>query len=80
MHPAYSVIFFTTASGAGYGLLFLLGIVTFILINIQGAVINQYFKYFVGRENDATIFYTSTTLCLIIGVLLAGPLTRATSA
>ncbi len=25
MHPAYSVIFFTTASGAGYGLLFLLG-------------------------------------------------------
>jgi sulfite dehydrogenase (quinone) subunit SoeC len=26
MHPAASVIFFTTASGAGYGLLFLLGI------------------------------------------------------
>ena len=26
MHPAYSVIFFTTASGAGYGLLFLLGV------------------------------------------------------
>lgn len=26
MHPAYSVIFFTTASGAGYGLLALLGI------------------------------------------------------
>lgn len=26
MHPAYSVIIFTTASGAGYGLLFLLGI------------------------------------------------------
>jgi DMSO reductase anchor subunit len=26
MHPAYSVIFFTTASGAGYGLLLLLGI------------------------------------------------------
>jgi DMSO reductase anchor subunit len=26
MHPAYSVIFFTTASGAGYGLLFLLGL------------------------------------------------------
>jgi DMSO reductase anchor subunit len=25
MHPAYSVIFFTTASGAGYGLWFLLG-------------------------------------------------------
>ena len=25
MHPAYSVIFFTTASGAGYGLLALLG-------------------------------------------------------
>lgn len=57
-------------------ILFLLGIVTFILINIQGAVINQYFKYFVGRENDATIFYTSTTICLIIGVLLAAPLTR----
>ncbi|MCL4766267.1 MAG: dimethyl sulfoxide reductase anchor subunit [Hyphomicrobiaceae bacterium] len=26
MHPAYSVIFFTTASGAGYGLLILLGL------------------------------------------------------
>ena len=26
MHPAASVIFFTTASGAGYGLLFLLGL------------------------------------------------------
>ena len=26
MHPAYSVIFFTTASGAGYGLLLLLGL------------------------------------------------------
>ena len=53
-------------------ILFLLGIVTFILINIQGAVVNQYFKYFVGRENDTTIFYTATTLCLIFGVLMAG--------
>ena len=26
MHPAYSVILFTTASGAGYGLLFWLGL------------------------------------------------------
>ena len=26
MHPAYSVILFTTASGAGYGLLFVLGL------------------------------------------------------
>ena len=26
MHPAYSIIFFTAASGAGYGLMFLLGI------------------------------------------------------
>ena len=26
MHPAYSVIFFTTASGAGYGLLILLAV------------------------------------------------------
>ncbi len=25
MHPAFSVIFFTTASGAGYGLLAMLG-------------------------------------------------------
>src|SRR5262245_16278734 len=28
MHPAYSVIVFTTASGAGYGLLFWLAILT----------------------------------------------------
>ncbi|TIO93164.1 MAG: dimethyl sulfoxide reductase anchor subunit, partial [Mesorhizobium sp.] len=26
MHPAYSVVFFTTATGAGYGLLALLGV------------------------------------------------------
>ena len=26
MHPAYSIIFFTTLSGAGYGLLFLLSL------------------------------------------------------
>ena len=29
MHPAYSVILFTTASGAGYGLMALLGLVGF---------------------------------------------------
>ncbi len=29
MHPAYSVIFFTTASGAGYGLLAVLGVLNF---------------------------------------------------
>src|SRR6476620_9216130 len=29
MHPAYSVILFTTASGAGYGLLALLGLIGF---------------------------------------------------
>ena len=29
MNPAYSVILFTTASGAGYGLLALLGLVGF---------------------------------------------------
>src|SRR5262245_65508077 len=29
MHPAFSVIFFTVASGAGYGLLALLGLLVF---------------------------------------------------
>ncbi len=57
-------------------ILFILGIITFVLINIQGAVVNQYFKYYVGSENDATIFYTSTTVALIIGVLLATPLCK----
>jgi sulfite dehydrogenase (quinone) subunit SoeC len=38
MHPAYSVIFFTTATGAGYGLLALLGIAAgFDLLPINGA-------------------------------------------
>ena len=32
MHPAFSVIFFTTASGAGYGLLALLGLMAFLQI------------------------------------------------
>ena len=30
MHPALSVIFFTTFSGAGYGLLFLVGLLPLI--------------------------------------------------
>ncbi len=55
-------------------ILFILGIVTFVLINIQGAVINQYFKYYVGDENQATLLYSLTTVSLIIGVLLATPL------
>jgi GPH family glycoside/pentoside/hexuronide:cation symporter len=57
-------------------ILFVLGIITFVLILLQAAVINQYFKYFIKSENDATILYTSTTIALIIGVLLARPLTK----
>lgn len=57
-------------------ILFILGIITFVLILLQGAVINQYFKYFVRNENDATLLYTLTTVSLIIGVLLARPLTK----
>ena len=36
MHPAYSVILFTTASGAGYGLLFWLGLRTALLRGPSG--------------------------------------------
>src|SRR3546814_12300297 len=37
MHPALSVIFFTTLSGAGYGLLAWLG-VSIALLNLRGQV------------------------------------------
>lgn len=57
-------------------ILFILGIITFVLILLQGAVINQYFKYFIGNENDSTILYTSTTIALIIGTLFTRPLTK----
>jgi GPH family glycoside/pentoside/hexuronide:cation symporter len=57
-------------------ILFVLGIITFVLILLQGAVINQYFKYYVRSENDATLLYSLTTVSLIIGVLLARPLTK----
>lgn len=57
-------------------ILFILGIITFVLILLQGAVINQYFKYYIGKENDATILYTATTIALILGTLLARPLTK----
>lgn len=43
MHPAYSVIFFTTATGAGYGLLALLG-----LAAAAGAVPPDFWLGFVG--------------------------------
>jgi len=54
-------------------ILFILGIITFVLILLQGSVINQYFKYFIKNENEATILYTLTTVSLIIEVLLARP-------
>jgi GPH family glycoside/pentoside/hexuronide:cation symporter len=57
-------------------ILFVLGIITFVLILLQGAVINQYFKYYIKSENDATILYTATPVSLIVGVLLARPLTK----
>jgi GPH family glycoside/pentoside/hexuronide:cation symporter len=57
-------------------ILFILGIITFVLILLQGAVINQYFKYYIKSENDATLLYSATTISLIVGVLLARPLTR----
>jgi GPH family glycoside/pentoside/hexuronide:cation symporter len=57
-------------------ILFILGIITFVLITIQGAVINQYFKYYIGNENEATLLYSATTVSLIIGVLFATPLTK----
>ena len=38
MHPAYSVIFFTTASGAGYGLLIWLGLVAAVR-GLPGALV-----------------------------------------
>lgn len=57
-------------------ILFILGIITFVLILLQGAVINQYFKYYIGNEGDAAILYTSTTIALILGTLLARPLTK----
>ncbi len=37
MHPAYSIVFFTTASGAGYGLLFLLGFTAVLNAPAAGA-------------------------------------------
>ena len=48
MHPAYSVILFTTASGAGYGLLALLGLVGInhgqasSLAGLEGSVLTQF--------------------------------------
>jgi sulfite dehydrogenase (quinone) subunit SoeC len=43
MHPAYSVIFFTTATGAGYGLLALLG-----LLAASGALPSSYWLGLIG--------------------------------
>jgi len=62
MHPAYSVILFTTASGAGYGLLALLGLVGFN----HGAVSNFWFglvSLFVGLAL-VTVGLLSSTLHL----------------
>ncbi|WP_448192040.1 dimethyl sulfoxide reductase anchor subunit family protein [Azospirillum sp. sgz301742] len=60
MHPAYSVIFFTTASGAGYGLLALLG-----LFGAAG---------FLPAGAGFTVLALGVALALIAGGLLSSTL------
>ncbi|WP_173931582.1 DmsC/YnfH family molybdoenzyme membrane anchor subunit [Chelativorans sp. Marseille-P2723] len=61
MHPAYSIIFFTTASGAGYGLLALLG----LGVAAPGAILPE------GRA------FGLVSLGLAIGLVSAGLLSSA---
>ena len=58
MHPAYSVILFTTASGAGYGLLALIGLeltadqLMFLLLAVP-FIVSPYLVvdiYLIGRQ------------------------------
>ena len=68
MHPAYSVIFFTVSSGAGYGLLALLGI-----LNIGNYLPDDKWFFFITLALSLTL----TTLGLLSSTLHLGHPERA---
>ncbi len=56
MHPAFSVIFFTTASGAGYGMLIMLGLLT------AAGVLSPDLRFGIGAFGVALILITAGLL------------------
>jgi DMSO reductase anchor subunit len=66
MHPAYSVILFTTASGAGYGLLALLGLVG---LN-HGPAFSQWRSSWLSREGIVSVL--TYVPALLFGALWLG--------
>lgn len=57
-------------------ILFLVGIVSFIMFALQNLSIAYYFKYYVGREQSVQLFNVIGTVALILGIPFSKPLSK----
>ncbi len=79
MHPALSIIFFTTVSGVGFSLIFWVGFYLLFIIDIDFPypILNAYIDAVIANSIsmdsgwDALYFILITPICLGIGIVLA---------
>lgn len=57
-------------------ILFLVGIVSFIMFAMQNLSVAYYFKYYVGKEADAQLFNVIGTVGLIVAIPASKPLSK----
>ncbi len=57
-------------------ILFLVGIVSFVMFALQNLSIAYYFKYYVGREQSVQLFNVIGTVALILGIPFSKPLAK----
>ncbi|HNQ36920.1 MAG TPA: MFS transporter, partial [Prolixibacteraceae bacterium] len=57
-------------------ILFLVGIVSFIMFALQNLSIAYYFKYYVGKEQSVQLFNVIGTVALILGIPFSKPLSK----
>lgn len=59
-----------------WGILALVGIISFIMFAMQNAAIAYYFKYYLGRESNVQLFNVIGTVALIVALPLSKPLAK----
>ncbi len=57
-------------------ILFLVGIISFIMFALQNLSIAYYFKYYVGKEQSVQLFNVIGTVALILGIPFSKPLSK----
>ena len=57
-------------------ILFVVGIISFVMFAMQNLSIAYYFKYFIGKEENVQLFNVIGTIALIAGIPLSKPLSK----